>query len=82
MGKKRADAKKTEKAAVLAVADGPTCKEALRREGGIDRAVTCATCAVVGAFECGEGVRYLKTGAILKIDTSNRFAVVPSWVSR
>ena len=56
MGKKRADARKTEEAAVLAVADGSTCEEALWREGGIDCAVTCATCAVAGTFKCGEGI--------------------------
>ncbi len=47
---------------IAAVAEGATGEEALRREGGIDRDVTRATCEVIGAFERGEGVRYLKTG--------------------
>lgn len=49
---------------IAAVAEGLASEEALRREGGIDRAVTRATCEAIGAFERGEGVRYLKTGSI------------------
>lgn len=49
---------------IAAVGNGLTGEEALRREGGIDRAVTRATCEAIGAFERGEGVRYLKTGSI------------------
>ena len=45
---------------IAAVAEGATGEEALRREGGIDRDVTRMTCEIVGAFERGEGVRYLK----------------------
>ena len=35
-------------------------EEALRREGGIDRDITKATCEVIGAFERGESVKYLE----------------------
>ena len=45
---------------IAAVAEGATGEEALRREGGIDRAVTRATCEVIGAFERGEGVGYME----------------------
>lgn len=44
---------------IAAVANGATGEEALRREGGIERAVTRAVCETVGAFERGEGVRYM-----------------------
>ncbi len=47
---------------IAAVAEGTTGEDALRREGGISREVTRATCAVMGAFERGEGVRYLAAG--------------------
>ena len=38
---------------------GTTGEEALRREGGIHRVITKATCEVIGAFERGESVKYL-----------------------
>lgn len=42
------------------VEKGTTGEEALRREGGIDRDITKATCEVIGAFERGESVKYLE----------------------
>ena len=45
---------------IAAVSEGVAGEEALRREGGIARDVTRATCEVIGAFERGEGVRYLE----------------------
>ena len=44
---------------IAAVADGLTGEEVVRREGRIEREVSCAICDVVSDFESGKEVYYL-----------------------
>lgn len=44
---------------IAAMADGLTGEEVVRREGRIEREVSCAICDLISDFENGEGVFYL-----------------------